>query len=101
MSNRTSYIWCKKRKRLITKATAMRDAAKQSRLIVIKDIDPYVSIATGDVVSGRAAKREDLKRSGCVEYEPSMKVHAAKSREYEHGRLLNRMTERMAAAYRD
>lgn len=35
------------------------------------DIRPYVSPITGREVDGRAARREDLARSGCREVDPS------------------------------
>ena len=35
------------------------------------DLPEYVSPVTGKPVDGRAARREDLKRSGCREVEPS------------------------------
>lgn len=34
---------------------------------VIGDIEPYRSPVSGDVISGRAAKRDDLKRHECVD----------------------------------
>jgi hypothetical protein len=34
---------------------------------VVKDIDPYISPATGEYVSGRRAKRDDLAKSGCID----------------------------------
>jgi len=36
---------------------------------VIHDMEPYQSPIDGRVISGRAARREDLKRSGCVPWE--------------------------------
>ncbi len=36
---------------------------------VLPDLPEYVSPTTGALVSGRAARREDLKRSGCRPYE--------------------------------
>lgn len=35
------------------------------------DLKPYVSPVTGKVIEGRAARREDLARSGCREVDPS------------------------------
>lgn len=37
------------------------------------DLPEYVSPVTGKPVDGRAARREDLKRSGCVEVDPPAK----------------------------
>jgi hypothetical protein len=36
-------------------------------LQIIRDVDPYKSIVTGEVVGGRRQHREHLKRTGCVE----------------------------------
>ena len=35
------------------------------------DLKPYVSPVTGKVIEGRAARREDLARTGCREVDPS------------------------------
>lgn len=40
---------------------------------VFGDTPSYQSPIDGRWIDGRKARREDLKRSGCVEYEPSMK----------------------------
>lgn len=37
------------------------------------DFPAYQSPTTGRLITSRNERREDLKRSGCVEYEPSMK----------------------------
>lgn len=37
------------------------------------DLPDYTSPVDGRVVSGKRARREDLIRNGCVEYEPSFK----------------------------
>lgn len=34
---------------------------------VIADIEPYISPASGQYVSGRAAKRDDLARTNCID----------------------------------
>ena len=36
---------------------------------IVADIEPYLSPVDGKYVSGRAAKRDDLKRTNCVEYD--------------------------------
>ena len=40
---------------------------------VIHDMPAYQSPIDGRVITGRAARREDLKRSGCVPWEPSIR----------------------------
>jgi len=49
------------------------------------DIPAYVSPVTGNLVDGRAARREDLKRSGCRPWEgmEQEQKEAARIREYE------------------
>lgn len=37
------------------------------------DFPAYISPTTGKLISSRNQRREDLKASGCVEYEPSLK----------------------------
>lgn len=37
------------------------------------DIEPYQSPATGKIIASRAQRREDLKASGCVEWDHGMK----------------------------
>lgn len=38
-------------------------------LTIQHDIPDYISPVTGKLVSGRVARREDMARAGCVEYE--------------------------------
>jgi hypothetical protein len=40
--------------------------------MVIGDIPPYKSPVSGEIISSRSARREDLLRSGCVEWEPGI-----------------------------
>jgi len=40
--------------------------------IVVSDIPEYRSPVDGRLITSRSARREDLKRNGCVEYEPSL-----------------------------
>lgn len=40
------------------------------RIQVVSDIEPYQSPVDGGYVGGRAARRNDLKKHGCVPYEP-------------------------------
>lgn len=39
---------------------------------VISDIPEYRSPIDGRVIGSRSARRDDLKRNNCVEYEPSL-----------------------------
>ena len=55
---------------------------------VISDLPMYISPVTRKPVEGRAARREDLKRSGCREVDPS---------EYKPVYRSKKMAERMGA----
>ena len=44
-----------------------------SKPAVFGDLPGYESPATGEWVEGRKARHEDLKRSGCVPFEPGMR----------------------------
>lgn len=48
--------------------------------MIISDIEPYTSPVDGRVVNSRSDRRDDLKRHGCVEYEPSMSPTKGKIR---------------------
>lgn len=39
--------------------------------VVIRDIDPYISPASGMVITSRRERREDFKRTGTREVDPS------------------------------
>lgn len=47
---------------------------------VISDIPEYPSPVTGKMITSRSERRDDLKRHGCVEYEPSMSPTKGKYR---------------------
>jgi hypothetical protein len=53
---------------LIDKATGQKfmGDGKVYAPMIIQDIEPYRSPITGEVIGGRAAQREDLKRNDCV-----------------------------------
>lgn len=60
-------------------------AAKVSSLpmpYVRGDLQPYRSPVTGKIIDGRAARREDLARSGCREVDPSEAKPVYKSYEF-------------------
>lgn len=48
---------------------------------VRSEISPYISPATGQVIDSRAKRREDLLRSGSVEWEPGIREDIQKRRE--------------------
>lgn len=47
---------------------------------IVSDIQPYRSPVDGRVINSRSDRRDDLKRNGCVEYEPSMSPTKGKIR---------------------
>jgi hypothetical protein len=71
---RETYIWDRHLKKVVPKDEYLaRDTGSRSRVIVIRDIDPYRSAAaekhTGKrpIIGGRRQHREFLKRNGYVE----------------------------------
>lgn len=50
----------------------------QTGLMIIPDLPAYESPIDGRVIEGRAARREDLKRAGCREYDPWMREEMAR-----------------------
>ena len=50
---------------------------------IVPDIEPYTSPIDDAVVGGRRQKREDLKRHGCREYEPTERAYVAKRQDAE------------------
>ncbi|WP_287257666.1 hypothetical protein [Mesorhizobium sp.] len=47
---------------------------------VISDIPEYASPIDGKMITSRSQRRDDLARSGCVEYEPSLSPTKGKLR---------------------
>ena len=45
------------------------------------EIPTYVSPATGELIGSRAQRREDLKKSGCIEWDPGMRTQIEKNRQ--------------------
>lgn len=58
------------------------------RISVVSDTPEYVSPVTGRPVDGRAARREDLKRAGCVEAEPPARKKEYRNARYKLGATL-------------
>lgn len=44
----------------------------------IANWDTYTSPATGNLITSKKQRREDMKRSGCVDYEPSLRENFKK-----------------------
>ena len=56
---------------MVPKAIAGERGSNKRSFNALPDFDEYVSPASGKLISDRAARREDLKASGCVEWEPT------------------------------
>lgn len=55
---------------LIDRATGQKLVIKRksiARPMIISDIEPYKSPVTGEVIGGRSARRDDLKKHDCVD----------------------------------
>lgn len=48
--------------------------------MIVSDIPEYRSPIDGRLITSRSERRDDLKRNGCVEYEPSMSPTKGKYR---------------------
>jgi len=53
-----------------------------NKLYVMRDTPEYLSPLGTGLISGRAARREDLKRGGCREVDPSERKREAKSEKW-------------------
>jgi len=55
--------------------------------------DHYVSPASGKLITSYKERREDMKATGCVDYEPSMKKHQQKRLEEDDRKLEAKIDE--------
>lgn len=76
-----TYVWDAERDTLVDKKTGepMIDPKRKANWstelatcapIVVSDTPEYISPATGKLIDGKRERREDLKKSGCVPWEP-------------------------------
>jgi hypothetical protein len=61
---------------------------------VVPDIPAYTSPVDGRLIEGRRAREEDLKRNGCVPWEPGMRQDVERKQ-----RELERETDRMVDSF--
>ena len=47
------------------------------------EIAPYISPASGKLINSRVQRTDDLRREGCIEYEPGLKEYIARRKESE------------------
>lgn len=68
---------------LVDKQTGERAALSQFwqpvAPYVVSDIPDYASPITGEIISGRAARREDLKKHNCIEVDPPKRPRGYKN----------------------
>ncbi len=73
----TSYRWDTTTKQFVCKKTGEPMPVKNPNAIcrpyVRGDLPAYRSPVTGEVIDGRRARREDLKKHNCVEVDPPSK----------------------------
>ena len=67
-----TFVYCSTRKVMVNKHTGeyMVDPSKPFVPVVpmvVHDIEPYQSPVSGEYVSGRRAKEEDLKKHNCID----------------------------------
>lgn len=75
-----------------------RAALRQiSPTMIAVDIPAYQSPIDGRWINSRKQRTEDLKRNGCVEYEPSLREHGEKQRAAEDAKLEAKMEETIEA----
>jgi hypothetical protein len=66
------------------------------------EIQPYESPAfPGKLVTSRAERREDLKRAGCIAWEPGIKEHIAQRRKDKFESDLVKMEQKVDETVRD
>ncbi|WP_313078341.1 hypothetical protein [Agrobacterium pusense] len=79
-------VYVSRNGRMVDKATGAPMLSPEERAkpvpvpMIISDIPEYRSPIDGRVISTRSERRDDLKRNGCVEYEPSMSPTKGKIR---------------------
>lgn len=69
--------------------------------MVAPDIPSYVSPATGEVVGSRSARREDLRKSGYIEWEPGMREAIERKRKERYDEALQVVDRRVDEVVRD
>jgi len=62
-------------------------------VFVSADIQGYTSPIDGRWVGSRAQRREDLRRNGCVEWEPGFREEGERRKEREERELFQRVSE--------
>lgn len=69
-----TFVYDKERDMMVDKATGlpMLNQAERARPpqipMMIGDIEPYLSPVSGEYISGRRAKADDLKKHNCIDY---------------------------------
>ncbi|CAB4141047.1 hypothetical protein UFOVP413_18 [uncultured Caudovirales phage] len=61
---REKWIFCKRQKKLIRAGT---QRINKERIHIIRDIDPYQSMITGEMITSRSHHRNHLRQHDCLE----------------------------------
>lgn len=70
---------------------------KISAPMVAGDLQPYLSPVDGREISGRRARKEDLLRNNCVEYEPSFREYTTRAKARDEEKLERAVEETVDA----
>lgn len=82
-------VFVRRNGRMVNKITGEPMLTDEQRIgplalpTVISDIPEYASPIDGRMITSRSERRDDLKRNGCVEYEPSLSPTKGKIRNKE------------------
>lgn len=82
-----AYVW--KNGRWVDRATGEPMTTVHTGVVmpmIVSDIPEYRSPIDGRLITSRSHRREDLRRNGCVEYEPSLKPKHPKFEAFEERR---------------
>lgn len=64
-----------------------RGETKSQMMTIVRPDFGYESPTTGNVITSEKARREDLARSGCIEYDPEMKTDQKRRIEAQDAKL--------------
>lgn len=66
-TQRGSWVWDREKQKLVPKAEYHASTQNGGSIQVLRDIDPYKSAVTGEVIGGRRQHRDHLRAHGLVE----------------------------------
>lgn len=98
-----TYRWDKAAGRFVDKRTGAFMVTHHEGVcapMVMRDIPEYRSPIDGRMITSRSARREDLRRNGCVEVDPPKKPRGLKNREWAAKKGLSHMINEEIAGKR-